>query len=371
MPEDSTTDSDLHRELRRVLHPVGGRRLARAEAATGLRYGVLAVCSGVKPAYLYDHGSISASALAHATALCGTDGCTASKTPSPPPTSGGLTTGAASSTLPLVILELVEASPVDGDDGWESVRASSGGATPASDLNVVALFVLAPATLVPLLTAFVDSVSHACGTRGVGSGPASAARAIASRTTVEVDDGGAADGSEPRAGAPTAAVLLHVGDAHPRLATVGESTRVRTAVETLLRAIHTSLSSTSPAVQGLGRAPIVRVTVDDGWPMAALVGIILGYPVVYNTGPQGTNCLSAQDLRLWQHRCTCVVPGSSLPPNHCITAFTHPSSFDGPGIISDAVQSWRDRATLSTTNCAGLTDVSIKVTAVNFPSVSL
>jgi hypothetical protein len=164
-----------------------------------------------------------------------------------------------------------------------------------------------------------------------------------------------------------------------------EVTRLCSAVE----AVVSALACAPLDVTGVS---VLRVPVDSGWPLVALVGVLLGYPVVYFVGEDGRNCLSGRDLQRWTLSCstarTATAAASTsfsdgaaavtrvsdhVGTSHCvITSFTVPVSTEtADAAVRESIQSWRARAEHNAKTSTRLESVCVECAVVNHPSVAL
>lgn len=369
---------------------LGGRHQTTSSASVELQWGVLAVLEGFKPSYLYDGGRSRSSELAtavmHISSCLNRSAAVATCTAahggidiSTPAFKDSVRTGrvpepcamASSSVCSaspdgsvdmisrdralnrLAVVELLETSGSEHDvevtSDWEE--------SPATD--ALAQFVSIPGRLCEHLDAVIRSLSrHDSETSGHPRAHTTEDPAVEQMTYA----------SSCKYFCKT--VLVHVGDDVPRPPTTAETDSLCSALRAVVSALHVA--------HVLDSVPIVRVHVDKTWPLVALVGVLLGYPVTYLSGAHGTNCLSGRDLQRWTLSCTAssVIEDKravsvNFPVNHCVTAFTVPvSDADSPDVVT-AIAAWCHQVESNAEKSVLVSNILIESVTVNHPSVAL
>ena len=370
---------------------LGGRQRTTSSASVELQWGVLAVLEGIKPSHLYDGGCSSSSELAtavkHITSCLNRSApvatCTAAHAsmdtttheskdrartgrvaePCAMASSHHVVSSASARgdglvdmiSLPdralnrLAVVELLDTSGSKPDDdsslGWDE--------SPATE--ALAQFFCVPGRLCEHLDAVIRSL---CRHDSEASGHP---------RTDATEDSDVEHGIQESS---YMTVLVHVGDDVPRPPTTTETVSLYSALRAVVSALQV------PHV--VDSVPIVRVHVDKTWPLVALVGVLLGYPVTYLSGAHGSNCLSGRDLQRWTLSCTASTVTEdehsvsvNFPANHCVTAFTVPvSDADSPDVVM-AIAAWCRRVESNAKKSVLVSNILVESVVVNHPSVAL
>eukprot|EP00035_Acanthoeca_spectabilis_P028685 m.471664 g.471664 ORF g.471664 m.471664 type:complete len:335 (-) comp31437_c0_seq1:73-1077(-) len=332
---------------KQVRQALGGKKRSSPTAAAALRHAVLSVTAGVKPAYLYDQGTCRAVDLATAVSLCRVQ----------PSLAAPAADGDSGPQPDLAVLELVQAADDSAaDDGWSGIE-------PADKAKVIAaLFVVERG----IFHRHLQHLGRLFAPINGGGGSANG-------------DGGSLEHCDSESPDPFVLPLPVVVDASgesPHEAGPDKTEPLGSALAGLSHAVQSS--ATDLGQDTAHHVPIVSVVAQPEWPLAAVVGALLGYPVVYTTSPDGRTCLSGRDLQLWELRCAGGIAdsgcGETIRPDgfaQPITAFTVPAALVEAPRVAEATAAWRQLVLEKVAASTSLADPDVRVTTVNYPSVSL